>query len=126
MIFAIATNCSIHLYDTQHKLPFGMITNIHYLRLTDLTWSFDGNFLVVSSADGFCTLIQFSIGELGIVYQEASNDVIINAKTSKEQLNMEIPIDRIIKSSTSFSPEKKPDCLVMPIEVRKCPRKVSE
>lgn len=68
MIFAIATKSSVHLYDTQQQMPFGMISNIHYARLTDLTWSPDGTILIVSSVDGFCTLISFEENELGTVY----------------------------------------------------------
>lgn len=38
MIYAIATNSSILLMDTQHATPFAYIGDIHYTRLTDLTW----------------------------------------------------------------------------------------
>lgn len=38
MIYAIATNSSILLMDTQHAAPFAFIGDIHYTRLTDLSW----------------------------------------------------------------------------------------
>lgn len=38
MIYAIATNSSILLMDTQHITPFAFIGDIHYTRLTDLSW----------------------------------------------------------------------------------------
>lgn len=38
MIYAIATNSSILLMDTQHAVPFAYIGDIHYTRLTDLSW----------------------------------------------------------------------------------------
>lgn len=38
MIFAVATNKSILLYDTQQMTPIAMISNIHYTRLTDVSW----------------------------------------------------------------------------------------
>lgn len=38
MIYAIATNSSILLMDTQHASPFAYIGDIHYTRLTDLSW----------------------------------------------------------------------------------------
>lgn len=38
MIYAIATNSSILLMDTQHATPFAYIGDIHYTRLTDLSW----------------------------------------------------------------------------------------
>lgn len=38
IVFAIATQRSVLLYDTQHAAPIAFITNIHYTRLTDLSW----------------------------------------------------------------------------------------
>lgn len=38
LVFAVATQNSVVLYDTQHAAPFAFITKIHYTRLTDLTW----------------------------------------------------------------------------------------
>ncbi|XP_052859847.1 chromatin assembly factor 1 subunit B [Anopheles cruzii] len=68
MVFAVATKSSVYLYDTQQTAPFALISNIHYTRLTDMAWSSDGKLLVVSSTDGFCSLIYFSDGELGVPY----------------------------------------------------------
>lgn len=73
MVYAIASKGSIYLYDTQQRLPFGSISNIHYSRLTDISWSSDGRILIVSSFDGFCTLIAFDDGELGEVYDGPIN-----------------------------------------------------
>lgn len=38
MVFAVASEDSILLYDTQQTLPFGLVSNIHYHTLSDLTW----------------------------------------------------------------------------------------
>ena len=38
MILAVATNTSVTFYDTEQSEPFAMISNMHYTRLTDLTW----------------------------------------------------------------------------------------
>lgn len=38
MVFAVASEDSILLYDTQQTLPFGLVTNIHYHTLSDLAW----------------------------------------------------------------------------------------
>lgn len=73
MVYAVASKSSVHLYDTQQRMPFGSISNIHYARLTDVTWSNDGKIMIVSSYDGFCTLIAFEDGELGEVYDEPIN-----------------------------------------------------
>lgn len=84
MVFAIASKSSIYLYDTQQKIPFGCISNIHYARLTDITWSSDGSVLIVSSVDGFCTVISFEPGELGTKYTKPI--LIENANDNKENL----------------------------------------
>lgn len=84
MIFAVATKCSVYLYDTQQKIPFGLISNIHYTRLTDLSWSNNGKVLLVSSTDGYCSIVHFANGELGEIYKEKSLQEIIDAKTVKE------------------------------------------
>ncbi|KAM6934174.1 chromatin assembly factor 1 subunit B [Xenentodon cancila] len=70
MIFAVASEDSIFLYDTQQTLPFGLVSNIHYHTLSDLTWSGDGSFLAVSSTDGYCSFLSFSPGELGTPLKE--------------------------------------------------------
>ncbi|KAJ8721164.1 hypothetical protein PYW07_001939 [Mythimna separata] len=70
MLLAVATKRSVLLYDTQQKTPIALINNIHYTRLTDLTWSPDGRTLVASSTDGYCSVITFADGELGDVLPE--------------------------------------------------------
>lgn len=70
MVFAVASEDSILLYDTQQALPFGLVANIHYHTLSDLTWSRDGSFLAVSSTDGYCSFLCFSPGELGTPLKE--------------------------------------------------------
>lgn len=70
MIYAVATKNSVFFYDTQQPVPFAIVSNIHYTRLTDLTWSTDGNILIVSSTDGFCSLLTFAGNELGERYEE--------------------------------------------------------
>ncbi|XP_036397110.1 chromatin assembly factor 1 subunit B [Megalops cyprinoides] len=70
LVFAIASEDSIFLYDTQQTFPFGYISNIHYHTLSDLTWSGDGSFLAVSSTDGYCSFVTFAPGELGTPLKE--------------------------------------------------------
>lgn len=106
MVFAVATKSSVYLYDTQQKEPFGLISNIHYTRLTDLTWSSDGQILVVSSTDGFCSLILFSKNELGIVYKKSDED--------KENVD-----EKIIIEENPIIIEKKIDLAPKPIEFRR-------
>lgn len=70
MVFAVATEDSVLFYDTQQSHPFAMVNNIHYHQLSDMTWSNDGNVLVVASTDGFCSIVTFAKGEIGEPYQK--------------------------------------------------------
>ncbi|EZA57248.1 hypothetical protein DMN91_002477 [Ooceraea biroi] len=69
MVFAVATQSSILIYDTQQIFPIGMVSLIHYGRLNDLSWSSDGRILIVSSSDGYCSVIHFEENELGKIYK---------------------------------------------------------
>ena len=73
MVFAVATQHSVFIYDTQQISPISVISNIHYTRLTDVTWSSDGKILIVSSTDGYCSIIHFQKGELGEEYKKESS-----------------------------------------------------
>ncbi|KAI0126932.1 WD40-repeat-containing domain protein [Xylariales sp. AK1849] len=68
MIYAVATQDTVLLYDTQQMTPFCVVSNLHLTTFTDLAWSSDGLTLLISSFDGFCSTISFSPGELGDVY----------------------------------------------------------
>ncbi|KAK3341253.1 WD40-repeat-containing domain protein [Lasiosphaeria hispida] len=68
MIYAVATQDSVLLYDTQQQTPICIVSNLHCATFTDLTWSSDGLTLLISSSDGFCSTLSFSPGELGEVY----------------------------------------------------------
>uniref|UniRef100_A0A1B6D4T7 CAF1B/HIR1 beta-propeller domain-containing protein n=1 Tax=Clastoptera arizonana TaxID=38151 RepID=A0A1B6D4T7_9HEMI len=80
IVIAVATQRSVLLYDTQHAAPIALITNIHYTRITDLTWSSDGKILVISSTDGYCSFITFTEGELGDLYDRTKEIKVINTK----------------------------------------------
>jgi len=42
---------------------------LHYAGLTDCCWSKDGRHLLVSSTDGYLSILSFQEGELGKLYQ---------------------------------------------------------
>lgn len=130
MVFAIATRSSVYFYDTQQRTPFAVVSNIHYARLTDLAWSEDGEILVVSSTDGFCSIIAFEKGELGAVYTGEGHKLqdVTNAKqdikpviTTGDKI-MEIPCDKILSVDQKFSSPEKKDKPVTPIAIRRHPR----
>ena len=45
---------------------------MHYASFTDLTWSPDGQTLMMCSTDGYCSIVVFDYGELGQPYNYAS------------------------------------------------------
>ncbi|CAF0976061.1 unnamed protein product [Brachionus calyciflorus] len=77
-VFAIATEDSVFLYDTQRLTPFAYTTGIHYSNLSDLSWSNDAKYLMVSSIDGFSTFLIFKQDELGKPYEEISQDTMVS------------------------------------------------
>lgn len=66
LLFAVATLNSLFVYDTQSAYPLAVFAGLHYAAITDIAWSWDAKFIAVSSQDGFCTLVAFDYGELGI------------------------------------------------------------
>ena len=74
MIFAIATQDSVIIYDTVNLKPLGFVSNLHYSTITDLCWNKDGQSIIVSSADGFCSNIAFDNGIFGEVHANSSDN----------------------------------------------------
>ncbi|KAK7062875.1 Chromatin assembly factor 1 subunit [Paramarasmius palmivorus] len=59
MLFAVITMDAVVIYDTQQSTPICILTKLHYDEFTDASWSPDGQSLMLSSRDGYCTLIVF-------------------------------------------------------------------
>ncbi|KIM41315.1 hypothetical protein M413DRAFT_445345 [Hebeloma cylindrosporum] len=59
LMFAVVTMDTVAIYDTQQSTPLCLLTKLHYDEFTDLTWSPDGQCLILSSRDGYCTLVVF-------------------------------------------------------------------
>ncbi|PYH98219.1 WD40 repeat-like protein [Aspergillus ellipticus CBS 707.79] len=68
IVYAVATQDGVMVYDTQQQTPICVVSNLHFATFTDLTWSNDGLTLIMSSSDGFCSTLAFSPGELGQQY----------------------------------------------------------
>lgn len=68
IVYAVATQDAVHVYDTQQQKPLAVVSNLHYATFTDLTWSSDGNTLLMTSSDGFCSALTFAPGELGSIH----------------------------------------------------------
>ncbi|KAJ1336408.1 hypothetical protein BSLG_007192 [Batrachochytrium salamandrivorans] len=72
-IFAVATQDSVVVYDTQHTRPIAFFGNLHYATFTDVAWSPDGHTLIMSSADGFCSMVELDDEELGVIYKPVAH-----------------------------------------------------
>ena len=78
MLFAVVTMDTVAIYDTQQTGPVCLLTKLHYDEFTDMTWcaqpcnpvhftlanpygcrSPDGQCLILSSRDGYCTIVVF-------------------------------------------------------------------
>ncbi|KAI5970272.1 CAC2 [Candida margitis] len=82
-IFAIGTLDSIVVYSTDDNFkPLGQVSNIHYQAITDLTWDENGSKLLVSSMDGFCSVINFEGDVFGPLYE---NPIVDNSHSEKLQ-----------------------------------------
>lgn len=81
----MATQDSILFYDSQQLFPFAYASQLHYLRLTDISWSSDGRMLIITSTDGFSSFIIFDENELGVPYEgnlmEFNETETLNVKT---------------------------------------------
>jgi len=106
MVFAVASEDTVLIYDTQQTIPVGLLRNIHYHQISDLSWSSDGRVLIVSSTDGFCTIATFEKGELGDIYikpQRVSERQAKQEETKKEGLKSDsespLPFGQYLKES---------------------------
>lgn len=82
LVYAVATQDAILIYDTQDPKPLCVFSNLHYATFTDLSWyrsilkliqplssfdrSNDGRALIMASTDGYCSMVSFEDGELGV------------------------------------------------------------
>ncbi|KAH7273598.1 Chromatin assembly factor 1 subunit [Fusarium solani] len=99
MVYAVATQDSVLLYDTQQKSPICVVSNLHCATFTDLAWSSDGLTLMISSSDGFCSSLSFAAGELGEVFKGEIPRAKSQTTVSSSNQNTPIPTP-----TTSFAP----------------------
>jgi chromatin assembly factor 1 subunit B len=90
-IFAVLTLDSVLIYDTHHMHPLSVIQGLHYAGLTDCCWSPDGKNLMISSSDGYISIVNFAEGELGKVYERAKETTLVLAETTQKEDATEIP-----------------------------------
>ncbi|KAI9604615.1 hypothetical protein KEM48_002369 [Puccinia striiformis f. sp. tritici PST-130] len=93
MIYAVATHDTVYIYDTQQSTPICLFNNLHFSSFTDLSWTNDGETLVLSSSDGYCSLVIFDKDELG-------------DRLSDEELRVNLP-SKVIRSIDNFNDNKE-------------------
>lgn len=61
LVFAVGTKDSVLVYDTQSIVPRYVISNVHVMQITDLSWSTCNNviYLAASSSDGYISFFYF-------------------------------------------------------------------
>merc|ERR1719431_2169132 len=109
MVYAVATQNAVMFYDTQQAAPFARVCNIHYTGLTDLTWSPCGNILLVSSSDGYCSIITFTPVELGQEYLTP-----VGEKCSPQLPTEDVSEKNIKDQSEKIVPDSKQNALPVP------------
>lgn len=79
IVYAVFTMDTVAVFDTRQKMPIATCKDLHYGSLTDASWAPDGYSLIVTSTDGFCSVISFTMEELGPTISEAEqSDIITN------------------------------------------------
>ncbi|KOB71813.1 Chromatin assembly factor 1 subunit B [Operophtera brumata] len=109
MLLAVGTRRALLLYDTQQRTPIALISNIHYTRLTDLTWSSDGCTLVASSTDGYCSVVSFGPTELGEPLPDDSppDNLTTFYSTETVEVPAEVPVDAAKEPEATPAPKEK-------------------
>jgi len=55
--------------------------------------SHDGRLLVLSSTDGYCTMISFDVGELGTEYKLQVPEVLVEAAVDNDESDLNKPVN---------------------------------
>lgn len=111
MIFAVATQNSVYVYDTEKLQPLGMVNNLHYLTITDICWDNDGQSLMVSSAEGFCSVIKFDEGVFGEVISAGDAHLVLGSDTvalteDEKKVEQKTMIDDLIAKNNDVTSSK--------------------
>ncbi|XAR73191.1 hypothetical protein NMG60_11007084 [Bertholletia excelsa] len=118
LVFAIATLNSLYIYDTESVQPIVILAGLHYAAITDIAWSPKGNYLGLSSQDGYCTLVEFENEELGLPISLSEGNVVMgNASESlleepenvgaEENMNIDIVTDDKEKAASQKNEERQ-------------------
>jgi chromatin assembly factor 1 subunit B len=112
MVYAVASQDSVYIYDTQQARPLCAISGMHFAPITDLAWSHDGSILMFASADGYCSAVVFGENELGKKYtkkvvqqQDDMMDIVDDNKLQQVLSDTSTPAEtKAVSTPTSSSP----------------------
>jgi len=115
----VATLNSLYVYDTESIQPIAVLAGLHYAAITDIAWSSTGNYLALSSQDGYCTLVEFENNELGSPIslsggKEVPSDESKDPVQKPEDNGKEETQNKGIDSSDSGKPEAVKDEGIQP------------
>lgn len=82
ILIAVMTMDRVYIFDTEHKEPIWCVSGLHYAALTDISWSCDGRFLIVTSVDGFCSLLELEPMDIGSCPLSSQSDTIASIQNS--------------------------------------------
>ena len=115
MLYAVATQETVWIYDTQQAGPLYCFSNLHYASFTDLAWSPDGQTLLMASSDGYCSIAVFDYNELGRAYTYAEQPSLRRV----EPVRVETRVSGELQSTCPTAPTAQPSA------IGQCPAKDS-
>lgn len=83
IVYATASQDSVCVYDTTQSHPIASFSNLHYGTLTDLAWSRDGRYLIVTATDGFASMVSLEEAEMGEMLSESEQEDLIGELRAK-------------------------------------------
>ncbi|TPX37649.1 hypothetical protein SmJEL517_g00770 [Synchytrium microbalum] len=114
LIFAVAAQDAVLIYDTQAATPLALMKNLHYATINDIAWSYDGTTLMLVSSDGFCSMVVFDKEELGMVIARDPTaamdgvEILSTGVTVPDNVAMrDNDVEMIVDDDESRMPDKK-------------------
>ncbi|WFD42230.1 Chromatin assembly factor 1 subunit [Malassezia psittaci] len=114
MVYAVATQESVWVYDTQQSTPICCLSNLHYASFTDLTWSPDGQVLMMSSTDGYCSIAIFDYNELGQPYHYALQPSLQRLNRQEASIPQNVHVNANKNPSSQAASKEEPPASILP------------
>jgi len=110
-VFAITTATSFYVMRSDKMKPIAFGTDLHCTSIVDAGWSSDATKLILCSTDGYMTLIDFAVGELG---GEPDWTVQVG-QDAADQVGQEDP-DQVMNKGESVQKRENIDHVMAPAE----------